>query len=189
MAQITLFSIKVIYFWIIGFFLAILEIQIEGEHGWAEKLPTWRAKPGGRIDKFFKKLASEKDLTGYHLVLVIFILLFFHLPFIWSWQWSLLAELELLSIFILFAAVWDFLWFVLNPKMSLRIFGPERVWWHKKWIWKFPADYYAAVVLCIMFLLPELIMTGGLAFYKIPVLLGSNLILTVLTVIFYPKAF
>ncbi len=189
MAEAIHFFIKVIYFWIIGFFLAILEIQIEGTNGWAEKLPTWRAEPGGKLDKLFKKVASEKDLTGYHIVLMTFILLFFHLPFIWSWQWNLFAELELLSIFILFAAVWDFLWFVLNPNFSLRVFDSEHVWWHKKWLWKFPVDYYAAVILCIVFLLPEVIATGGLTVYKVIVLLGVNLFLTALTVIFYPKAY
>jgi len=40
------FLIKVVYFYIIAIFLAILEIQIEGKHGWAEKLPTWRPRPG-----------------------------------------------------------------------------------------------------------------------------------------------
>ena len=30
------------YFFFIAFILAHLEIQIEGPHGWAEKLPTWR---------------------------------------------------------------------------------------------------------------------------------------------------
>lgn len=183
------FLIKAIYFWIIGFFLAILEIQIEGEHGWAEKLPTWRAKPGSTLDKLFKKLASEKDLTGYHAVLMTFILLFFHLPFIWSWQWNFLGELELISIFILFAAVWDFLWFVLNPHFSLRTFGPERVWWHKKWWGKFPIDYYIAVILCVVFLLPEFLLTGGASGYKIVILLGINLILTALTVVIYPRAY
>ncbi|MFH0856737.1 MAG: hypothetical protein V1860_02465 [bacterium] len=183
------FLVKTIYFWIIGFFLAILEIQIEGEHGWAAKLPTWRAKPGGKLDKIFKKLAAEKDLTGYHIVLMTFILLVFHLPFIWSWQWNILSELELLSFFILFAAVWDFLWFVLNPNFSLRTFNPERVWWHKKWIGKFPTDYYIAVLLCVLFLLPEMIITGGAVWHKIVSLLGVNLILTVLSVIFYPQAY
>ena len=31
-----------LYFFAIAFVLAQLEIQIEGPHGWAEKLPTWR---------------------------------------------------------------------------------------------------------------------------------------------------
>ena len=83
------FLFKVVYFYLIGFFLAILEIQMEGEHGWAAKLPTWRAKPGSKIDKIFKKIASQKELTGYHTALMIFLLLFMHWPFIWNWNWNI----------------------------------------------------------------------------------------------------
>jgi len=46
------FLFKVVYFYLIGFFLAILEIQIEGEHGWAAKLPTWRPPKESKIAKF-----------------------------------------------------------------------------------------------------------------------------------------
>ena len=183
------FLIKTIYIYLIGFFLAILEIQIEGEHGWAENLPTWRAKPGSWPDKFFKKLMSEKDLTGYHTVLMVFLLLFFHLPFIWFSQWNLWSELELLSFFVLFATVWDFLWFVLNPKFSLRAFGPERVWWHKKWWWKFPRDYYFSIVGSLALLLPEAYVLGASGWYKMAILLGVNLILTAVAVRIYPKTY
>jgi len=185
----THFLIKTIYFWLIGFFLAILEIQIEGEHGWAEKLPTWRAKPGGKLDKIFKKLSSEKDLTGYHTVLIIFLFLFAHWPFIWNLEWNIFAELELLSIFIIFTVIWDFLWFVLNPKLSLRKFNAERVWWHKKWWGKFPDYYYTTIFLSLLLLLPEALIFGNLGWQKMIVLLGVNLILTTLTVLFYPKAY
>ena len=185
----THFLIKTIYFWLIGFFLAILEIQIEGEHGWAEKLPTWRAKPGSKLDKFFKKIMADREMTGYHTALVIFLLLFAHWPFIWIWEWTIWAELELLSIYLFFSIFWDFLWFILNPKLSLRKFGPERVWWHKKWLGKFPIDYYTGVIVALALLIPEAMLINGMAWYRLPILLGVNLILTTLTVIFYPKAY
>ena len=187
MLQVFLF--KTIYFWIIGFFLAILEIQIEGEFGWAEKLPTWRAKPGGKLDKIFKKVSSNKDLTGYHTALMVFLLLFAHWPFVWNWHWTVWQELELLSIYVLFCTVWDFLWFVLNPKLSLRKFGPERVWWHKKWFGKFPVDYYYSVLISVVLLLPEICVFGSCGWWKVLVLLGVNFVLTTLTIVFYPKAY
>lgn len=183
------FLIKTFYFWIIGFFLAILEIQIEGEHGWAEKLPTWRVRPGSKLDRVFKKLMSNKEMTGYHLVLNIFLLLFLHWPFIWNLKWTIWSELEALSIFIMFVVIWDFLWFVLNPKLSLRKFGPSRVWWHKKWLGKFPADYYTGILLSLILLVPAGIFFGGEAWYKIPVIFLVNIILTGITIIFYPKAY
>jgi len=185
----THFLIKTIYFWLIGFFLAILEIQIEGEYGWAEKLPTWRAKPGSRLDKIFKKLMTNKELTGYHTALTIFILLFAHWPFIWNWQWSIWQELELLSIYVMFTVIWDFLWFVLNPKLSLRKFGSERVWWHKKWLGKFPIDYYGGILLSLILLLPAVLKFGLFGWFQMIILLGVNLVLTIFTIIFYPKAY
>jgi hypothetical protein len=183
------FLIKTIYIYIIGFFLAILEIQIEGEHGWAEKLPTWRAKPGSRLDKIYKKIMTNKDLTGYHTVLMIFLFLFFHLPFVWFWQWNIWSELELLSFFILLTVVWDFLWFVLNPKFSLHTFGPEKVWWHKKWLGKFPADYYTGILISLALLLPEAYVFGSVGWYKILILFGVNLVLTIITIRVYPKTY
>ena len=57
------------YFFLIAFILAHLEIQIEGPHGWAEKLPTWRWDSPG-VRRWF-----GKPVTGYHLCLVTLILL------------------------------------------------------------------------------------------------------------------
>ena len=62
------------YFFFIAFILAHLEIQIEGPHGWAEKLPTWRWDGPG-VRRWF-----GKPVTGYHLCLVTCILLFLHVP-------------------------------------------------------------------------------------------------------------
>ena len=70
------------YFFLIAFFLAHLEIQIEGPHGWAETLPTWRWDgPGGR--RWF-----EKPVTGYHVCLVTLILLCVHLPQLYAGSWE-----------------------------------------------------------------------------------------------------
>ena len=185
-----IFLAKVFYFFVIAIFLAILEIQIEGPDGWAAKLPTWRAKQGSRLGKIFKKLSGQKELTGYHAALMVFLLMAFHLVFVWNWDWSVWQELELLAIFVLFTQVWDFLWFVLNPGFSLRKFNRENVWWHKKWWGWAPVDYYVAALLSALLLLPETLLINPVeGIFKILVLLGINLILTVTTVIFYPKAY
>ncbi|OIO17933.1 hypothetical protein AUJ29_00680 [Candidatus Kuenenbacteria bacterium CG1_02_38_13] len=184
------FLIKVIYFYIISFFLAVLEIQIEGPHGWAAKLPAWRLASGSKIDKLFRKISGQKELTGYHTALMIFLLLVFHLVFIWDWQWDIFAELELLSMFFLFTAVWDFSWFVLNPLFSLHDFGPNKVWWHKKWLGPAPVDYYFEVFASIALLLPEVLLNNWQdGIYKIAILLGVNLFLTAITVRIYPRAY
>ena len=59
-AFLTLLSLSVAY----------LEVQIEGSHGWAARLPTWRYKIGCI------------EVTGYHLALLSTLFLFAHLPFL-----------------------------------------------------------------------------------------------------------
>jgi len=185
-----LFLIKVIYFFAIAILLAILEIQIEGDQGWASKLPTWKPKAGSRLDKIFRKISGQKELTGYHTALMVFLLLVFHLVFIWNWHWTIWQELELLAMFVLFTQVWDFLWFILNPKFSLHKFNKDNVWWHKKWWGWMPLDYYLGIFFSALLFLPETIVLNPVAgVFKILVLLGVNLILITLTVIFYPKAY
>src|SRR4029077_20433942 len=101
-----------LYFFAIAFVLAQLEIQIEGPRGWAEGLPTWRWQSPAVLR------GAGKPITGYHVFLLSFILLFIHLPLMYlgfSWQ----REAELMSMFCLLAVFWDFLWFVCNPHFGL----------------------------------------------------------------------
>jgi hypothetical protein len=81
--------------------LAYLEIQIEGKHGWASQLPTWRYNASGFV------------ITGYHLSLWAFILIILHLSFVFL-PWKASTECFLLSFFILLLLVEDALWFFLN---------------------------------------------------------------------------
>ena len=187
----SLFLIKVFYFFILAVFLAMLEIQIEGGRGgWASSLPTWRAKLGGKLDKFFKRIFLQKDLTGYHLALNAFLLIFIHWPFVYNWRWDVWAELEVLAIFVLFAVIWDFLWFVLNPKFSLRKFNAENVWWHKKWLMGIPVDYWLGMLVSVLLLLPETLMLNPVAgLFKMLMIIGVNVILVGVTILIYPKAY
>lgn len=79
------------YFFFIAFILAHLEIQIEGPHGWAEKLPTWRWDSPA-VRRWF-----GKPVTGYHLCLVTCILLFLHVPQFYDGSWE--READLLAMF------------------------------------------------------------------------------------------
>lgn len=183
------FILKVVYIYIIGFILAVLEIQIEGPHGWAEKLPTWRPHPSRWFVKFYQRLTGQKEFTGYHFFLNIFLLLFFHLPFVWVFSWSWQAELELLAFYIIFVVFWDFLWFVLNPSVSLKDFGPQRVWWHKNWWGKFPIDYYVGILLAVAIFIPLILVDPVANIPKLILLVFGNIILTIITIIIYPKAY
>ncbi len=128
----------------LGTALAILEVQIEGPHGWAAKLPTWR--PTGPIARAASRLLGGKPITGYHLVLNVFLLLMVHLPIaVVGWSWSL--EAWALSRYAFLLAFWDVQWFVLNPHYGWARFRPGTVWWHHRWVGPIPLDYLQAVAL------------------------------------------
>src|SRR6476469_4487627 len=100
------------YFFFIALILAHLEIQIEGPHGWAEKLPTWRWDGPG-VRRWF-----GKPVTGYHLCLVMFILL---------------------------TVTWDFLWFACNRHFGVGKFRKGQVWWFPAWALGVPQPYLLAL--------------------------------------------
>jgi hypothetical protein len=126
----------------LSYCLAMLEIQIEGAHGWAEQLPVWRLS----MDNWFSKiLFSDRPLTGYHVWMVSFLVSMLHLIYVFvlpSWN----IELQIIAFFCFFSVSEDFLWFVLNPAFGIRNFRPDKIWWHAKSWWIFaPRDYYLLV--------------------------------------------
>ncbi|MEK7866731.1 MAG: hypothetical protein AAB434_08600 [Planctomycetota bacterium] len=131
------------YLFVIALVLALLEVQIEGPHGWASSLPTWRFDHPRWL-----ALANGKPVTGYHVCMIGLLLLLFHFPAVrepWSWR----AEGELLSQFFLVAVFWDFLWFVLNPHYGLRRFRAGEVWWCKRWALGLPVDYWSGIAVSL----------------------------------------
>ena len=145
-----------LYFFAIAFVLAQLEIQIEGPHGWAEKLPTWRWQTPAVLRW------AGKPITGYHVFLLLFILLFVHLPLIYL-GWTVEREAELLSLFFLLAVFWDFLWFVCNPHFGLARFRPGQVWWFKSWLLGLPGTYYTGLLLSILAYVAGGLHAGGIS--------------------------
>ncbi|MDD3101842.1 MAG: hypothetical protein PHE59_01720 [Patescibacteria group bacterium] len=181
-----------IYFFLMSFALAVLEIQIEGPNGWAAKIPTWRPGNAHWLGRLFKKVNKGEELTGYHLVLIIFLLLMFHWPYLWFAKWSLANELLLMGFFVFFTVVWDFLWFILNPHHSLKKFGPLQATWHKVWIGRLPIKYAvgaiaAAALFCLASFVSGISLLIGLENFLI--LAAVNVFFTLLTIIFYPKTF
>jgi len=143
-----------VYLFGLAWVLAQLEIQIEGPHGWAEKLPTWR------LDSPAVLKWAGKPITGYHFYLLTFIILFMHFPMI-TQGWSMQKEGETMSLFFLLAVFWDFLWFVCNPHFGLARFNAGKVWWFKQWFLGVPLTYFQGLALSI-------------AFYALPGLLPGN---------------
>lgn len=118
---------------------ALLEIEIEGDQGWASGLPTWRME-----NRWTRLLLGSRALTGYHLWVHVFVLILLHLPFLlWLTPLSWAAELRVLAFWVFFWILEDFLWFALNPRFGLSRFSREHVWWHAQSWWGFmPREYW-----------------------------------------------
>lgn len=142
---------QVVYLYFLALALAFLEVQIEGEQGWARQLPCWRPKGTRWFSRVFSKVMSGKELTGYHIGVFSFAALVLHIPYVWGVPWSVAGELGTISIFFLFVVVWDLLWFVINPHYGILKFHPGCAVWHKTWIGIAPIDYYGAIVLSFLF--------------------------------------
>ena len=131
-----------LYLFAIVIVLALLEIQIEGQYPWAEKLPTWRKKLKG----------ISKDITGYHIYLATFVLLLFHLPYIFGRNFTIPNELKLLSLIILISVNEDFLWNIFNPNPKFGTKNFKKNYGHlfNKFFFYIPSDYYFSVILSLL---------------------------------------
>ena len=129
----------VLYLLLTSFLFAQLEIQVEGPHGWAARLPTWRVE-----NRWTRLFFSSKPLTGYHFFLILFTFTLVHIPYALGIASPRLdLEMRILSFFVLFWVVEDFLWFVMNAAFGVRRFRREHIWWHSThWWWIMPRDYW-----------------------------------------------
>jgi hypothetical protein len=143
-----------LYFFAIAFVLAQLEIQIEGAHGWAARLPTWRWD-SPRMLRW-----AGRPITGYHVFLMTFILLFVHLPMVYL-GFSLEREAELLSLYFMLAVFWDFLWFVCNPHFGLARFRAGEVWWFRSWTLGLPTCYFSGLAVSLAIYSTTVLLPGG----------------------------
>jgi len=122
---------------------ALLEIQVEGEQGWARNLPTWRVE-----NRWTRLFYGKRPLTGYHLYFQLLVLALVHLPYAMGAPLRLQTEMRILAFYILFFVVEDFLWFVFNPAYGFRRFRREHIWWHAPaWWWIMPREYWIFVPL------------------------------------------
>lgn len=132
MTRVLLFVLVAAVAW------AKMEIEIEGKHGWAEKLPTWRIEKHLLLDLFY----GGRPLTGYHVWAFSFVFFAFHFPFFWNAPWTWRAECGVIAAYDFFWVTEDLLWFVLNPHYGWKKFGPAEVWWHRRWFLGLPIDYW-----------------------------------------------
>ena len=116
---------------------AKLEIAIEGPHGWAANLPTWRIS-GTWWNRW---LFGGRVMTGYHAWALITVLVLLHVGLLAGGDWSLRAEVRVLASYALFWIAEDLLWFVFNPAWGLRRFNRQEVTWHPHWVFGMPIEY------------------------------------------------
>ncbi len=128
----------ILYILIGAFFWAKMEIEIEGPHGWASNLPTWKIDKHILLDLFY----GGRPLTGYHLWAFSVVFFIFHMPIVWVESWSIRKELNVIGGYYLFWVMEDVLWFILNPNFGWRKFGFKNIWWHKHWFLGLPFDYW-----------------------------------------------
>lgn len=162
--------------------LALVEIEIEGKHGWAERIPTWY-RTTGFCGKFWGVLLAGKPFTGYHLFLNAFLLAVLHFGFFMGLEWSLRAELLLAAKYFVFAVFWDFLWFVFNPFYGLKNYKKEGVWWFAKSRWLFglfPLDYACGLAISLV----PAYLVGGIGHQLI--LIGLMLTMTFVAIVLSP---
>lgn len=142
-----------LFWFVFAVVIAAIEIESEGKYGWAEKMPTWyRTK--GTIARIYGKIMNGKPLTGYHTFMFFFPVLLFHAGFFMGAEWSVAAELKAWALYFSWCALWDYLWFVLNPHYGAARFKKENVWWHAKSPWVFglfPIDYVFAILTSVGF--------------------------------------
>jgi hypothetical protein len=124
---------------VVCFLLAKVEIEIEGDKGWAASLPTWRWGPEWWLD-----FANGKEVTGYHVWMTLFLIAVFHLPIAFV-GFSRELWAKCLSSYLLTTMVWDLQWFVWNPAWGLRRFRTEPVPWFRRKLLGFPVDYFVAI--------------------------------------------
>lgn len=150
--MLYLFLRILIFDFFAAIFIAKLEIEIEGEHGWAENLPTRRIK-----NKLTKLLWGDQPYTGYHLWLFLSVLLFLHLPFFaFPYTWSPQMEAFLFGNYAMTLIAEDIFWFMMNPHYGLKKFNKHSARWHSEWINGIPMLYvklgiFAVISLTISF--------------------------------------
>lgn len=111
---------------ILAYFHACQEREIEGKAGWARHLPTFR------INIFITKLLLAKEITGYHLYMLLMFLTIFHLPFLFI-PISIKNEMILLGLMSYYWVIEDFLFFIVNPHFGIKKFKKGSISWHKRW--------------------------------------------------------
>lgn len=137
-----------IFIWmiILAFFHSLQETQIEGKNGWSRHLPTFR------INIFLTKLLIGKDISGYHIFMLIMWFVIFHGIFLFQ-SWTLKTEYMIMGFFSCYWVIEDFLFFIVNPHYGIKSFRPNKIDWHRRWVFNIiPVSYVWGIILGVTLL-------------------------------------
>jgi hypothetical protein len=126
-----------IFIWmiILALFHACQEREIEGKNGWARRLPTFR------INIFLTKILIGKEITGYHIFMLLMWIIIFHGIFLFT-SFTIKTEAIILGLLSYYWVIEDFLFFIVNPHYRLMNFRPGKIKWHRRWVFNFiPVSY------------------------------------------------
>jgi hypothetical protein len=152
--------LSVIIIWCLLF--AKLEVEIEGNNGWATATPTARyswdkktlkyrpfnldsweeldhTKGKGKFIYFYiTKLLGGRDFTTYHRVIDIIQLFIAHLT-VWGIFYPdanlLILEIRVFGTILLFWSIEDTCWFFLNPLYGFKKYNKKSIPWHSQDKW------------------------------------------------------
>lgn len=116
--------------------LSKVEIEIEGKHGYAQRLPvSWRSN-----NKWMRRFFVG---TSYHLYMGLFLVTLVHLPFAVGLAWTLNTEMLVLSWLAFMTVAEDFFWFLLNPHFRFPKFRRQHIpWFQDRWLGVVPLWYW-----------------------------------------------
>lgn len=127
---------------VIGLLIAVMEINIEGAHGWARDLPCWRpAANDVWYVRVWSLVMGDKPMDGYHVAAFALWDFLFLLPFFFGVKFSWRAGFAAVMWMHLMPIFEDFQWFVWNGHYGLARFDAAHIPWHTSWIGLVPTDY------------------------------------------------
>ena len=119
-----------IFVFVFSLIYSLMEIEIEGKHGWCKELPT------------AKNVC--KDFTLYHLLMNALIIITFTKIFYSE------GIFDVIFYTTGFFLIEDFLWFVLNPNFTIKKYTKENIPWHKEWMLGIPTANFVGLGIFIV---------------------------------------
>lgn len=137
----------VIWLILIAILHSKMELEIEGhglQGGWARNLPTKR-----RFNKL-THLLLNKEITDYHIYMLLLICAIFH-GYFFTVSWTYKEELFILGLLTYYFILEDYFWFVFNKKIGIKKFHRGVISWHKDWLGKYiPISYVWGIIIGII---------------------------------------